>query len=139
MLFVSAHRAPDVKSNQPPMHTMSSSDFIDALQQFQGLPEIFFEAPELRDLFLPVLQADFCMDETYSCPARAPLPIPISVYGGNDDPVVHTDELDAWQRQTSSDFRKHVYQGGHFYLTDRREDIARKIRSEFLDVIGPAC
>jgi medium-chain acyl-[acyl-carrier-protein] hydrolase len=37
-------------------------------------------------------------------------------YGGDEDPTVSREELEAWRAQTSASFELRLFQGGHMYL-----------------------
>ncbi|MFD1050559.1 thioesterase II family protein, partial [Kibdelosporangium lantanae] len=59
-----------------------------------------------------------------------PLPCPISVFGGEWDPTVHTGQLDGWKRHTTADCGVRVFPGGHFFLADNRSLVARALRKD---------
>jgi hypothetical protein len=48
-----------------------------------------------------------------------PLPVPIHVLGGSDDPIVSEADLWQWRARTSAEFSVRTLRGGHFYLADK--------------------
>ena len=75
-----------------------------------------FEDVEFRQLFLPLLRADFSVVETYHYTAHSPLPCPIIKLGGADDSRAWQAELQVWQPLTRANFALHLFPGDHFYL-----------------------
>jgi medium-chain acyl-[acyl-carrier-protein] hydrolase len=116
-LFVSARRAPQLPRTDAPLHTLPEVPFIEMLRQrYNGIPAAILAEPELLQLFLPMLRADFKMIETYQYRDEAPLECPISVFGAARDQWAVQADLAAWQMQTSSTFKMQIFPGGHFYL-----------------------
>jgi surfactin synthase thioesterase subunit len=46
---------------------------------------------------------------------RDPLPCPITVFGGMQDPNLPRHILELWRGETSSEFSLRLFLGGHFY------------------------
>src|SRR5262245_34574163 len=84
-LFVSGRRAPQIENNDPPTYNLPEGDFIQEIRHFNGTPQEVLEHPELMQLLLPVLRADFAVCETYTYTEEPPLECPISVFGGLQD------------------------------------------------------
>jgi surfactin synthase thioesterase subunit len=130
-LFVSAHEAPHLPSDDPPACTLPEEDFVQRLRGYDGTPDGVFDEPALRDVFLPLLRADFRLSETYAYEHDAPLTVPISAYGGVQDEHVSAATLDAWREHTTRTFRRLMFSGGHFFLHQHREalvgDVARQL------------
>jgi medium-chain acyl-[acyl-carrier-protein] hydrolase len=130
-LLVSARRAPHIPTPDP-MHHLPEAQFIERLRGMEGTPEAVLKEPELLALFLPILRADLSVNDTYIADAGAPLDIPISVFGGTEDPRASPDELDAWRQHTTSDFSLQIFPGGHFYFKNDPEPLLNAM-SQTLD------
>lgn len=115
-LFVSGRRAPQISNPSPPMHTLPKSAFVEELSRFNGIPQVVLENTELMQLFLPILQADFAINETYVYTPETQLKCPITVLGGLQDKVAKFDELAAWQEQTIASYQLQMFPGDHFFL-----------------------
>ena len=118
-LIVSARRAPQLTRDVTPLHTLPQSAFISVLRQrYNSIPPAILAEPELLDLLLPIVRADFKMIESYHYREEAPLDGPISVFGGTRDEWALSNELAAWQTQTRRPINVQLFAGGHFYLQD---------------------
>jgi medium-chain acyl-[acyl-carrier-protein] hydrolase len=123
-LFVSSRRPPHLPSAEPPMHTLSDIEFIKELNhRYGGIPVELLAERELMDLLLPGLRADISALETHNPPRRAPLSIPITAFGGAEDPVTPRQHLEAWRDETTGPFRVRVFPGSHFYLTAVQDEL----------------
>jgi len=123
-LFVSGRRPPRIPDPDPPLHPLSDADFIAEInRRYGGIPPEVLAEPDLMALLLPTLRADLLALETYDPPAAAPLPCPVSAFGGADDPRTPRTHLEAWRDETRGAFRSRVFPGGHFYLEARRDEV----------------
>lgn len=75
----------------------------------------------------PFIHADFCMIDGYSYSPQEPLAVPMTAFGGSDDPHVDEAGLEAWSRQTTRAFECQVFPGDHFFLNGHRQAIVRSI------------
>jgi surfactin synthase thioesterase subunit/glycosyltransferase involved in cell wall biosynthesis len=115
-LHVSGARAPQYRLHHQPPPEPSLRDFIEELRRLEGFPPSVLNNPELLKLALPPLLSDARLYRSYRYVPGAPLPIPIFAYGGDADPNVTLENLEAWREQTSVHFSSREFEGGHFYL-----------------------
>ncbi|PYT09308.1 MAG: putative thioesterase [Acidobacteria bacterium] len=114
-LFVSGARAPQLPSTEPPTYDLPKAEFVEKLRSLNGTPKEVLEHPELLELLIPRLRADFEVVQTYVYNADAPLECPITVYGGLQDEMSRT-QLDAWRQQTRGPFKVRMFPGDHFFI-----------------------
>ncbi|WP_203596713.1 thioesterase II family protein [Actinomadura bangladeshensis] len=92
-----------------------------------------YEDPEIRDMILPAVAADYRVVASYPPGPRETISIPVTAYGGDRDPDVSADDLRAWAATTSGPFEHRVLPGGHFYLRAEEkplvEDISARLRT----------
>lgn len=124
-LFVSGRQAPHVPDPDPPKYNLPDTEFIEELRTLAGTPPEVLEHPELMELMLPLLRADFELVDTYVCREEPPLDCPISAFGGLGDPETRPEELAAWREQTSGTFRMRLLPGNHFFLNDHLLSVLR--------------
>ncbi|MER5843605.1 MULTISPECIES: thioesterase II family protein [Streptomyces] len=122
-LFASAHRAPSLPRGRDDVHRLPREELVAHLMRMEGTQPEVLAHPDLLDLLLPVVRADYALCETYRFTPRPPLSVPITVLGGSGDPGVRPEHLTAWEELTTGPFRSHLLPGGHFYLHDRLADI----------------
>jgi medium-chain acyl-[acyl-carrier-protein] hydrolase len=130
-IFVAASMAPQLRSRSKAMHELPEAEFIQEMNgRYNGIPAVVLESPELMRLFLPVLRADLAVLETYEYEPEPPLECGISVFGGLDDGEVSREELSAWSQQTRGPFRLRMFEGDHFFLNGRREQVLRAVAED---------
>ena len=136
-LFAGAARAPHLPAVVAPVSHLPSGEFLEAVQQrYGGLPAALFEEPELLEMVLPVLRADFTAYENYTYTQAAPLHHPITAFHGTDDPVVRSAAVNEWSHVTDSLFRLKEVEGDHFFLNTSRELLLQHIREGFEQSAG---
>lgn len=132
-LCVAAAGAPRDRSgaNERRLHALPDAAFKDALRELSGTPEAVLEHEELMELMLPVLRADFELHETYRIPEAGELRLdcPILAFGGDDDPNVPREDLEAWNACTSAEFRAVIYPGHHFFFETSATPMLRAVSS----------
>jgi medium-chain acyl-[acyl-carrier-protein] hydrolase len=129
-LFVSGRHAPQIENNDPPKRDLPKSELIEKLRGYNGTPELVLQEPELLDLFLPILRADFSILETYEYKKEDPIDCPISVFGGLQDSEASYEELIAWRENTIREFRLKMYPGDHFYLKAAQGQLLNEITKD---------
>ena len=95
------------------------------------------EHPELLDLMIPILRADFSVCQTYAYMPAAPLEFPLTVFGGLEDPDVPRADLEAWREHTRADFKLWMLPGGHFFI-NTAPDLLLKILAQELSELTRA-
>jgi medium-chain acyl-[acyl-carrier-protein] hydrolase len=129
-LFVSGRPAPPIPAPDPPIHELPESAFVEELRRLNGTPESVLQNPELMQLVLPILRADFALSETFVYSTEDPLDCPISAFGGLQDGEVSHNDLAAWREQTHSSFTLRIFPGNHFFLQSARALILSAVSQE---------
>lgn len=129
-LWVSGCSAPHVPDPDPPIHALPEPEFLEKLRAFNGTPAELLEVPEFREVFIPILRADFALRETYAYAPEPPLSCPITVFGGVDDPEVGLNDLEAWREHTSASFDLAMYPGDHFFLHTSKSVLLQRLGME---------
>lgn len=134
-LFLSGRNAPHHLRELDRMHELDDAALIEAVARFGNLPESVRNEPELMELLVPILRADFALlhdyHQTRPPPEETPiLSCPISVFGGEDDPWTSPCGLAEWQRYTTRGFVLRTYPGHHFFLNQSPDSIRSAIRED---------
>ncbi len=134
-LFVSGHNAPHLPSHRPHLHTLPERDFLPAVARHYGnIPAELMNDPEIAALISPVLRADFTLVENYRWRETPPLPMPLSVFGGLEDPWTSRAGLAQWSQHTSGGCPLRMLPGDHFFPQKARVDLHAAIVA---DLIAP--
>jgi medium-chain acyl-[acyl-carrier-protein] hydrolase len=139
-LFVSGHRAPQLDRDRLAAYDLPEPEFLEELRRINGTPQEVLEHPELIQLMLPLLRADFKVVQTYLYAPRPPLDAPITAFGGLGDEDVSREQLAGWREQTRAEFSLHMLPGDHFFiqtsealllevLSSRLDQLLRSLRS----------
>lgn len=135
-LFMAACSAPQLSNPGPPIHQLPEAAFVAELRRLDGTPELILEDPNLLDLFLPLLRADFELYETYTYLAEAPLDCPLSAFGGLQDRRVDRGALAAWRDQTTGDLSLRMFPGNHFFLESDRWLLLQAVTQDLAPLPG---
>jgi len=120
-LFVSASPAPHLCRREISRARLGDTELLQLLERFGGTPMEVLEHPELRQIVLSTLRADFNLIDEYSVPDDCAMRLPITAYAGIDDSHISLDRIQAWERWATDGFSCHAFAGDHFYLLrDRR-------------------
>jgi len=124
-IFISARRAPQIPDNDPITYDLPGPEFIEELHRLQGTPKEVFENPELMQLMIPLLRADFEVCQTYEYKPTPPLKCPMTVFGGTKDQDVPRELLEPWRDLTTGPFVLRMFPGDHFFLHTHETEIMK--------------
>jgi surfactin synthase thioesterase subunit len=128
-LIASGHRAPTVLCPHKPTWDLPDSEFRKRVSELNGTPKEVFDHPELLQLVIPLLRADFRLDECYTCdPRHTPLTCPITAFGGCNDSDVSEADLKSWSEMTSCGFEYAMNDGDHFFIHSEFDWLVRSVR-----------
>jgi surfactin synthase thioesterase subunit len=114
-LFLSGRGAPGPGGN-PHDQLPDDQAILAAVRSLGGTGNAVLDDPELVEMALPVLRADYRALAAYRWLPGEPLDVPITVLTGRDDPVVPPAEAARWAEFTRSECVVETFPGGHFYL-----------------------
>ena len=121
-LFVSGCVAPHCTYDDgPPVVGMSQPELVQMLRQLGGTPDWLLADPEVLQMILPAVRADFSVKETYSYVTAAPLDVPVTVLASTADARAPFEYQQKWRELTSADFETHTLTGGHFAVFERAD------------------
>jgi len=134
-LYISGRRAPHILRSDPPLHALPEDELLHELRELNGTPKEVLEHPELMQMMIPLLRADFSVAETYTCKPEAPLNMPISVFGGLADKEIERADLEAWRDYSTASFKLRMLPGDHFFLNTSQSMLLRLLSSELNSLI----
>ncbi len=131
-LLVSARRAPQLPPDPDDDYKLPDAELIERLREINGTPAEVLEHPELMELMLPLLRADFELNDTYQPIAHPPLECPVTAYGGLEDVETSKDQLEVWSEVTAGPFQLRMFPGDHFYLNQHRSRLIQAVAEDLL-------
>ena len=135
-IIVSGCRAPHVAEPERITYNLPEPELLEELRTLNGTPAGVLENPELMEILLPILRADFEIVETYEYSPEEPLSCPISVFGGLHDEKVEHRHLEAWREHTTSACSIRMLPGDHFFVRTAQADLLRLIDLKLAAVLG---
>jgi surfactin synthase thioesterase subunit len=129
-----AHRAPHLPAPDLAMD-LSDTAALDLLLGLGGTGRLLRENPVRMRAVVDRLRQDLQLSATYRYTAdwHQPLPCPVHVLHGSDDPLVPAAHAAAWDRHTAGPFALHAMPGGHFFHKEHKElffeELGRALRS----------
>jgi len=129
-LFVSGRRGPATFRDER-IHQRDDAGILAELRKMNGTASSVLGDDEMMRAALPSLRADYKATETYMSPPEATVDCPITVMTGDSDPKTTLAEAQAWSQHTTGAFDLQVYTGGHFFLTERAEEILKVLKQHF--------
>ncbi|BBC27204.1 thioesterase II family protein [Pseudanabaena sp. ABRG5-3] len=121
-LIVSGRRAPHIPLDKI-LHLQADSALIEELRLIGGTSDLILDDPELMSLFLPIVRADFTINETYQVFNEFSVNCPILAMGGYDDPLVNQDFLEQWRQYTTGEFEAVMLSGGHMTFKENPQPL----------------
>ncbi|SDM86925.1 thioesterase II family protein [Allokutzneria albata] len=100
---------------------------IAEVRRLGGYDAQLFEDPELRELVLPAILADFSLVRTYAGDPAEVVDSPIVAYFGEQDEDAPAEDMRAWAERTTGDCAGRSFPGGHFYLAEHEAELLREI------------
>jgi surfactin synthase thioesterase subunit len=124
-LVASACREPleAAKLRNPP----TDEALLAEVREMGGTDARVWDEPELVDLFLPPLRADFAALDAYDRTERARVDCPILSLVGADDVRVRPQQAEGWRDYTGGSFRQSVLPGGHFFVVEHCDLVVQQL------------
>lgn len=125
-LWVSGGAAPCALAGQPPLPITDDAILAD-LAEMGGTDARLLEDPEFVELLVPAVRADYSALNRYTSPPDHRVDAGIAVISAADDERVSDDLLGPWASHTTGRFTTHRFDGGHFYLFENLDAVARLV------------
>ncbi|KAA6214841.1 thioesterase [Streptomyces albofaciens JCM 4342] len=126
-LFVSGRAAPD-RLRRMSNGVLDDDELLARVAGLGGPGAELLREPELRELLLPPIRADYQLLDAYAAGPKAPaVDVPVTAYFGTDDPGPSPDDVRAWSELTTAGCETLAFPGGHFFLVPHERDVVRDI------------
>lgn len=124
-IFFSGRYPPDIIKDTRMRHLMTDNEIIEEMMAIGGISEKLLKHTGLLKIFIRTLRADFKMVETYrNVHSHEKYHFDISVLRGKEDTIFIGEDIAAWKEYTDKTCMFYEFDGGHFFLHNKMEDIA---------------
>lgn len=126
-IFLSGRCPPHIEFEARIRSDMEDDVLIENLKQMGGVPDELFMYKAVFLKFLKILRNDLRVMEGYRWEKEEndKLDCPIAVFNGSHD-IAESDMFE-WSKCTKSEFEYFSFEGGHFFINDNINEIARII------------
>jgi len=128
-LWASAGQAPSMVALSGPLPTSDTGVLADMVD-LGGTDPVLLEDEEFVELLVKAVQADYRALNVYSCRPDVRISADIHAVGGNRDHRIGREMLAGWETHTSGRFTLSDFDGGHFYLDDHLDAVARMVSAD---------
>jgi mycobactin phenyloxazoline synthetase len=125
-VWVSSGQAPSTIAASAPLPT-SDSDVLADMVDLGGTDPMLLEDDEFVELLVRAVRADYQAFSRYSCERDVRIRADIHALGGDRDHRIGREMLAGWQAHTAGRFNLSYFTGGHFYLNDHLDAVARTV------------
>lgn len=137
-LFISAASSPRGERTYS-LVDCNDDEVVEELKKLTGFTHPAFDIPELRELLIPTLRADFEMDETYVPESNNfKIEAAIAAVYADEDDFVSKSDVERWQECTTGEYTISKVHGEHMYLSDQPEQciefISNTLNLEWKDI-----
>ncbi|MCV7380695.1 non-ribosomal peptide synthetase [Mycobacterium alsense] len=129
VLWASAGQSPSTVAGYGPLPTTGSGVLEDMID-LGGTDPALLEDEEFVDLLVRAVQADYRALNAYSCGPDVRIRADIHAVGGNRDHRIGREVLASWETHTRGRFTVSDFDGGHFYLNDHLDAVARMVSAD---------
>jgi surfactin synthase thioesterase subunit len=128
-LIVSGAQGPRLRTAKRRLHLLDDAELTRELVRYAGTPAQVLENPELLELVLPIVRADFRIAVEYTYRERLPLPVPVTVFAGREDEFDSIAQYEDWFHDTSVGSNLHWFEGGHFFINSANGQVLEQLKS----------
>ncbi len=131
LLVTSGTSAPAMRDDRAWRRPRTDAEPIADLRALGGTPEEAIASPELMEMVLPVLRADFLMCGAYAFRPRAPLPCPIRVLGGEEETCRATPWRAGGARPPPGSVSA-SFPVGHFFIQGHQDAVLARVARDLI-------
>ena len=134
-IFFSGCKPPHLRETQKQKtYNLSTEELTKKLAEMGGTPQEILSNPDLLDIFLPVIRADYHMIENYSYKGDKGLESDISILIGDQDSV-SLEEARDWEKLSKGDIQLYTLEGNHFFIHHQTQDVMNIIRNRLRSIL----
>lgn len=113
-VIVASCSAPHLRAPLHDLHLVDDHELATELAPYGGLPAEILSRPEWLELLMPAVRDDLRICQSYRPSGEPPLPCPLHIFGGHNDPLAPPDTMAAWSSYSVRPQPVRLFAGGHF-------------------------
>ncbi|MGC4806091.1 thioesterase II family protein [Micromonospora sp. DT233] len=117
-LFLGAAKAPHLPIVLDGATGMTDLELGRMLVGMGGMSAMVLRYPDWLRPATQLVRDDLRICQSNPYRDRTPVPVPMELFAGEDDPVVRPADVAAWELHAGAGHRLHVVPGGHFFPQD---------------------
>lgn len=138
VLLASGRRAPHLTPRESALHRLPHDEFMAHMIALNGTSAHTQLRRRLLETFVPMLRADYEINETYAPGGGLSPSCPVVAYHGRFDPVATPAQVACWRDATSGPSRLRLFDGDHFYHKDAPEEVMAAVRDDLTSFAATA-
>ena len=134
-VIVASYRAPHLPGPLHDLHLVDDHELAAELARYGGLPAEILSRPEWLELLMPTVRDDLRICQSYRPSGEPPLPCPLHIFGGHNDPLAPPDTMAAWQSYSAQPQPVRLFAGGHFLFRQPDPQLVTAVAHVVEDVV----
>ena len=127
-LICTGHKAPCLPPEQLDLENLDDASFLDVVgRRYGAIPSELVDTPEMIELLLPSMRADFKLLAAYTFQQGDRLHCPLTLINGDADPWVSEKVLAPWGRHAPLT-EKYWISGGHFFVGEQVNQVLKLVK-----------
>jgi surfactin synthase thioesterase subunit len=131
LVAVCSRSPPYVPMRSESFYSLPRDQFLTRVRKLGGMSQAVLSSPQLVNYFEPILRADLKMNDLHPVGPPVPLGIPVIAFAGARDEDFPVADVSQW-RAVTTDFEMHVFDGGHFFIQDFKDQVQSRLREAAL-------
>lgn len=132
LLLVSSAVPPHRAAVEPDYSAMDDTTFLAELVELGTIPAEIAAHPDMAEMVLPAIRADFELGRSYRLRDRCSVDMPVTAIVGDADPHVSPSAAASWSELTVADCTTLTVPGGHDLLARADPGLLHAVRSAIL-------
>jgi surfactin synthase thioesterase subunit len=126
-VIVASCRAPHLPAPLGDLHLLGDHELAAELVRYGGVPTEVLTRPDWLALLMPTVRDDLRICQSHWRTDAPPLPCPLHIVAGLDDPVAPPDMMAAWASYSVQPQSVRSYPGGHFLFRSPEPALVAKV------------
>ncbi|GAB6988511.1 thioesterase II family protein [Paenibacillus pini] len=132
-LFFSGRRAPHLVKKPDGYWKLPESEMVELLLRYGGVSREFMEDPQLLELIMPMVRADFRITEEYVYQDKnIKLGCGVSVFTGRNDVDIPISDMYGWRDLSAQSCQVYEFAGNHFFIHEYAQEVVTAIHKILL-------